>query len=441
MSRLYSCIISTADKAVLASIAHKFSHAIEIIDDGVLFDISGLERLIGKPERITQRILKELTQNNIPGSVAVAETIDTVTLLARQRSSEEQTLRPTTEFEQLPLTSLGLEQDTLNVFTDLGLYRVQDLLSVPANDLVNRYGREFESVIRTIRQKGDRLLTPNVKESQVSWSFALDNAVEDFEQLIFLLNHGLESLFAGVSKYGHSTEQLDISFKLANRASRRYEIKTSFPTLDRSFWLKLVNVRVSLDPPEAGIKEVEVIAHFTKPRPNQRGLYAVSRPEPENLLLTVGKLKKLVGEENVGIPRLVDQRLAYPFTLDADALPEGKEKLSEPVKPAVFDRGRNIPDDRRSETACLTETKVVVAFNHFRPPLAAEVLMRDGEIVFIKTREFSGHVLNSSGVWRSASRWWDKPWKVQEWDIEIENNGIYRLSKAGKEWFVTGEYD
>ena len=87
----------------------------------------------------------------------------------------------------------------------------------------------------------------------------------------------------------------------------------------------------------------------------------------------------------------------------------------------------------------VTDAARSIAF--YAEAFGMEEQFRDGEIVFIRTREFSGHVLNSSGVWRSTSTWWDKPWKVQEWDIEVENNGIYRVCKAGKEWFVTGEYD
>ena len=28
-----------------------------------------------------------------------------------------------------------------------------------------------------------------------------------------------------------------------------------------------------------------------------------------------------------------------------------------------------------------------------------------------------------------------------EWDVEVENDGVYRLCKAGEEWFLVGEYD
>jgi protein ImuB len=421
MSKLYACIISAdlkRDKDALLSVAQQFSYSIEVIDGGVLFDVSGLERLIGKPERVAQTILEELQKQNVAGSIAVAETVDTALLLARQKGQAEAcTLNAPDTFQQLPLHDLDIEQDTLNVFQELGIKSVRQMLDIPREELIGRYGRKFQEVIDVIEQKGSSMLTPNVKENQVSWGYQLDFPVEDFEQLIFLLNHGLDNLFREVAHHGFSTEQLDLSFKLSNRTAKAYEIKTSFPTLDKAFWLKLSNLRISLDPPGSEIVSVNVVAYFTKSRPSQRGLYAVSRPEPENLLLTVNKLKKLVGEENVGVPVILDQRLAEAFALDADKLPQGKERL-----------------ETHTENS-------IIAFTYFHPPLRAEVLVRDGRLVFVKTDHFTGHVTEYSGVWKSNSRWWDRSWKTEEWDIEVENNGVYRLCKVGKEWFLAGEYD
>ncbi len=420
MARSYACIISSdvkRDKDALIAAAREFSYSIEVLGDGILFDVSGLERLIGKPDKIAQKILAELERRKVRGSVAVAATVDTAILLARQKDVSGHNADEPDAFEQLPLRNLDIGQDTLNVFSDLGVRSVGDLLAISRAELIGRYGREFQQVIDTIEQRGASFVTPNVKDGNVEWSYDLDHSVENFEQLIFVLNHGLERLLAEVEHCGFSTEHLDLSFKLKNKAEKAYEIKTSFPTLDRAFWLKLINLRCALDPPEADIVSVKTTAHFTHPRPDQKGLYAVSRPEPESLLLTVNKLKKLVGETHVGVPLLLNQRLAEPFTLDADVLPAGREKMNA------------IADDP------------IIAFNYYRPPLRAEVLVRDARLVFIKTHHFSGHVLEYSGVWRSNSKWWEQPWKTQEWDIEVENYGVYRLLKAGKEWFLTGEYD
>ena len=417
MSKLYACIISTDKKDDLLSIAHQFSARIEVLSDGVLFDVSGLERLIGKPDRIAQKILESLKTNCISGNIAVANTVDTAMLLARQNRGLNHVIASPGEFQKLPLRDLDIENDSLGIFSELGINNIEELRRIPVDDLINRYGRDFQKVIDVIEQNDKGRLTPNIKTSQTAWNYDLDFAIDDFEQLIFIINHGLDDLLGQIAKLGLSTEHLDISFRLNNKTERNYEIKTSFPTLEKTFWLKLINLRVSLDPPEAAILSVKVAAHFTRPRPNQKGLYAVSRPEPESLLLTAGKIKKLVGECNVGVPVLLNQRLSEPFMLDAGKLPQGKETL-----------------ETRPE-------KAIISFIYYHPPVRAEVLVRDGRLIFIKTHNFSGHVTEYSGVWRANSKWWDKSWKTQEWDVEVEWGGIYRLCKVDKEWFLAGEYD
>ncbi len=460
-SRLYACIISAdakKDKAVLLSIAQQFSHSIELLDDGILFDVSGLQNLVGDANKISQQILIELKKNSVSGNVSVADTIDAATLLARESNGPSH-VASTESFPQLPLQNLLIDDDTLDVFSDLGIKSIRDLRQIPKDELITRYGQQFKNILDIIEQQGGRLLTPNVSENKVSWDYNLDFPVDDFEQLIFILNHGLDRLLTQTSRYGFSTEHLDIFFKLQNKTERSYEIKTSFPTLEKTFWLKLINLRVSLDPPGSEIVTIRVTSHFTPPRPAQRGLYAVSRPDPERLLLTVNKLKNLVGEENVGVPVLLDQRVAQPFGLDPNAMPEGKDfggnaergtrnaesvgqaldiESSQPgeIQPDITNSAFRVPHSAFPSTPTL-----IIAFSYFNPPIAAEVLVRDKKLIFLRTQFFSGHVKKYSGVWKANSKWWDKSWKTQEWDVEIENHGVYRLCKVNKDWFLAGEYD
>ena len=420
MSRSYACIISQnaeSDADALLSIAYGFAYRVERLADGVLFDVSGLEKLIGDDKKIAQKIVKELENNQISGNVAVAESVETALLLARENRGLNHTVATPDRFRQLPLRNLALDRDTLGVFEALGLSRIEDLDRIPANELVARYGHDFRDVIDVIGQQNKRDVVPNVAETQVQWSYELDFPVDDFEQLIFIVNRGLEEMLAAVGKDGHSTEQLDIQFKVDKKGEKNYEIKTSFPTLDKVFWLKLINLRISVDPPAAGIAAVRVTAHFTRPRPAQSGLYAVSRPQPESLLLTVGKIKKLVGDDNVGVPVLLEKRVERPFALDADALPAGKEHFDAEPRPPV------------------------IAFQYYEPPVAAEVLVRNKQLVYLRTPYFAGRVAACSGVWRLNSRWWERAWDTQEWHVEIEGGGVYRLRKTGNEWLVIGEFD
>ena len=105
------------------------------------------------------------------------------------------------------------------------------------------------------------------------------------------------------------------------------------------------------------------------------------------------------------------------FDIDADELPKGKEKVE--IK---------------------TENSTI-AFSYFRPPLPAEVLVRDKRLIFIRTHFFKGRVLEYSGVWKGSSRWWDASWQTEEWDVQVDEKGVYRLRRAGDDWFLTGEYD
>ena len=425
MPKLFACVISPdlrRDKEDLIFVAGQFSHAVEVLEDGVVFDVSGTERLFGTPDAIARRIAGELEKNGLACGVAVAEKAETAVLLARGGGTAASDSPES--FGKLPLRQFPIEQDTLNVFADLGIRTVDDLLQVPHEELIGRYGREFREVLDLIGQSGASLITPNVKEETAAWSYDLDSPIEDFEQLIFLLNHGLEKLFARTSRHGFSTEQIDIAFRLREHGEKSYEIRASFPTLERAFWLKLVNLRVSLDPPGSGITGVRVVSRFTKPRASQRGLYAVSRPEPESLLLTVGKLKRLVGDGNVGVPVLLDQRVAEAFTLDAERLPKGIERLE--AGPQQQEDDEDVP---------------TVAFNYYRPPVPAEVLVREKRLVHLRTHGFAGRVVNYSGVWRGDSKWWERSWRTEEWDVEVEGHGVYRLCLAGGDWFLAGEYD
>jgi protein ImuB len=420
MSKLYACIISEnikSDGEALARLAHEFAYSIERLEDGILFDVSGLQRLMGGEAQISQKILGKLKEYNVSGKMAVADRVETATLLARQSRGVNHTAAAPESFQKLSLRDLPIDTDTLNIFSDLGIKRVEDLRQISRDELIRRYGQQFAGVIDVLEQKGGRLLTPNIRENQVGWAYDLDSPVEDFEQLIFIANHGLDKLLGEVERHGYSTEQLDISFGLRNKTERAYEIKTSFPTLEKNFWLKLINLRIALDPPEAGIMSVKIISWFTRPRPAQAGLYAVSRPDPEALLLTVNKLKKLAGEENVGVPALVDQRLNKEFRLDADAIPAGKERVE------------------------IRAWGGTIAFSYFTPPVEAEVKVEKQRLVFLKTADLNGFVKEYSGVWRRNSRWWSKGWKTEEWDVELENGGVYRLCKAGRKWYLTGEYD
>jgi hypothetical protein len=46
------------------------------------------------------------------------------------------------------------------------------------------------------------------------------------------------------------------------------------------------------------------------------------------------------------------------------------------------------------------------------------------------------------GPWNLSGNWWDcTRWEIREWDVVLENGGIYRLAQNLGQWEVVGVYD
>ena len=415
MNKLFACVISETDEVALASMAKLFSPKIELLEGGILIDVSGLHNLIGDQTKIAGRISDSLDKANIKGNLGISSDPDTAILFAK--NIDGITTDTGNEIHSMPIGALELEADIQNVFDNLGFESIRQLKEIPETDLVARYGQDFRGVIDQINQEGKRTLTPNIKEQNVEWKFELEFAVKELERLVFIIANGVDEVLNETEYRSLSTEHIAAEFTLSNGETKTYQVKISFPTLQKNFWRKIIDHRISQDLPEQSIKSIRLICHFTKPRVAQFGLYAANNPEPESMHLTVNKIKKLVGEENVGVPKLLDSRLEKPFKLDSDLEPNGVEKNE------------------------ITSANPNMAFSFYNPPIPAYVWIEKRKLMYLKTREFEGKVKEHGGIWRANSHWWAGFWSTEEWDVEVENEGVFRLMRKGREWFVSGEYD
>jgi protein ImuB len=170
----------------------------------------------------------------------------------------------------------------------------------------------------------------------------------------------------------------------------------------------------------------------------QNGLFVPLAPAPDKLELTLARLAKLVGEENVGSPTLLDTHRPDAFTMKrftlqmADSRKRSKTSKNQP--PVIANR------------PCL-------GFRMFRPPLRAIVEADQGWPTQIsawgKQRSVYGKVVNLAGPWRTTGDWWrEDQWARDEWDVAIERQGdrqqsVYRIYREldSRNWFVEGNYD
>jgi hypothetical protein len=61
---------------------------------------------------------------------------------------------------------------------------------------------------------------------------------------------------------------------------------------------------------------------------------------------------------------------------------------------------------------------------------------------FIVSEKVRGAIRDALGPYRASGGWWESAlWATEEWDIETECGGLYRLARAGSEWRIEGSYD
>jgi protein ImuB len=296
----------------------------------------------------------------------------------------------------LSIDALPPDPELFETFHLWGIRSLEDLARLPQDDLVARLGDRGLWLQRLARGAFERPLRPRIPAAIYEESAELEHPIKLREPLLFLIARFLHDLTARLKSQSLAAAALHLTL---NGDQRRHSLP--FPTRDVKLLLKLVEHSLERQPPDAPIAKLRLELIPTEPRRVQHGLFTPAAPEPEKLELTLGKIRGLVGEKNVGYPELFDTHrpgLARPAT--------GRSYLS---------------------------------FRYFRPPLEARVTAER-----LWTRMFQGKILQIAGPWRSSGDWWHPDtWNRDEYDLELSDGALYRLylDRAPKKWFVEGVYD
>lgn len=143
-----------------------------------------------------------------------------------------------------------------------------------------------------------------------------------------------------------------------------------------------------------------------RPANQQLELFESDLRDPNCFFETLGRLSALVGHDRVGTPIVESSHRADAFRLEPPNLNPCRRRRQESLTNLIH-RG-----------PCL---------RRFRPPVRAA---------------FECRILHKAGPWEMSGDWWDhKRWSRVEWDIETEDEHLYRVIDRNGEMFVDGLYD
>jgi protein ImuB len=405
----------------------------DVAPDLFVLDISGLSTLMGTPAEIAGSMRDHARNLALYIKVGVAGSIDSA-IHATRIAKDILILPDGREAELLknaPLDILDPSPEILAVFHRWGIRRFGQLAALPQLALSERLGQEGLRLQRLTQGLSARILSPTSPAEIFEEEMEFDYPVEDLESLAFVFHRLLGQLVLRLTARALAVGEIDLELHLdlaadGATATRRVfarALKLPVPTVDTAFLMKLLRLDLESHSPGAPVAKVLLHIEPARPRMVQEGMFIPRGPEPQRLELTLAKLRRLVGEDRVGSPELIDRHLPVPFRM-AGFIPKGS-----------FPAG---------SLRSIGQTAARI----FRPNVPIRVERMRGAPWRVR---FSGKdypVLHASGPWRRSGEWWARGrWGRDEWDLVLDNGGDKRLlvrvyrDLVTKHWYIEAEYD
>jgi protein ImuB len=401
---IFACIHGASD---LAQIAAAFSPSFErTAPDTVVFRVDGLRRIHGSPRQIADAIAKRAGDSI---NIAIAETADAAIIAARNFPGV--TVAP--NLSDLDVSTLPLTDEMAQVLETWGIYTFEQLAQLPETGLAERFGSAGVYLRRLARNAIHRPLKIFQPETTYEDRIQLDHPVSLLEPLLFLIARLLNDQCARLLSNAMAANEVTIRLELETRTEHIRTLRLPVPMRESKSLLKLLQMDLESHPPAAPTIALTLALKPVHPRTVQTGIFLPVTPAPDKLELTLARIRGIVGENNVGIPQLLNTHHPHPF----DLVP-----------------GPPIPNPQSRRTS-------QHAFRYFNPPLHATIDLINNRPVRLTAPGIHGKVLNAAGPWRTSGDWWTTTtWSRDEWDIALTNGALYRIY-CDPRWFVEGSYD
>jgi protein ImuB len=425
----------------LAEFAYSFSPFVEEVwPHTVVIDVEGCALLFGSAYELATVIAKQACAPkqsgglDCPVNIALAANPDAAIHAARRcrgitftAAGEELTCLGSLPISALEYSLVNIEDKRVNeIFETLKLWGVRtfkEFAELPVAGVSERLGQDGVKLQQLAGGKTDRHLKLKQAAPIFENSIEIEYPIAQLEPLSFIFARLLNQLCASLQAYALATNELHVQMKLENKSAHELKLNLPYPMRDHKVFLKLLLLEAEAHPPSAAVVAVSINCEPLKPRVLQTGLFMPLAPEPAKLELTIARLAKLVGLENVGSPELLDTHRPDAFRVKRFVIQEEKRKLSK--RQTASDKQKVAIKNSRFE---IPNPKFAMGFRRFRPPLRAMVEAARGYPTEInawgKDRSVYGKVIGLAGPWRTSGEWWRSDlWARDEWDVAVEVRG------------------
>jgi protein ImuB len=407
-----------AAQSALIEIASTLSPEVEATADG--FCTVNLRASREKNwQALGGRIVANLAALRLRGQIGIAANPDLAFIAARHARPVLVVQTPQAFLANLALHELNPPPELLAVLGDWGIHNLAQLTSLPRGDLMDRLGPEAAQLWERAAGRTERPLRLVRAAEEFAEAFDFEREVETVEPLLFILRRFLDQLTVRLGNACRVAGRMTLTLILAGDSAHERAFTVPSPTADADVLFRILHTHLDglrLEHCATGARLRIEPTHIER---QQFQLFESPLRDPNRFGETLGRLAALVGAENVGVAEVLDTHRPDSFRLVA---PRFHEPFA--VTELTGDLSTGLP------------------LRRWRPPVVAEVRVVRHRPAFIVSEKVRGIIRDALGPYRASGGWWEREsWGTEEWDIETEGGGLYRLARNGDEWRIEGSYD
>jgi protein ImuB len=397
----------------LLQTAETLSPFLEATAPGVVTVEFPAERVVGEEEFLAKWV-KPLQSAFIEVQVGVGATPDLAWLAARLGRPVRIVESSADFLSALPVEALEPPEELGAVLGSWGIRTIGQLVALPMAEVCERLGPQAVGLWE--RAHGGRLRPLKLVKPQVYFAeqAELEHPIELLEPLLFLLRRFLDQIMARLATIYLVAGKLRLVLRFEHGESYQRIFTIPQPTRDAGLLFRMLHTHLEGFTSESPIIGLELAAKPVRPNAEQFSLWEGGLRDPHRFAETLARLQALLGSDQVGSPEVESSHHPDAFHLRS------------------FETG---PSPRVAEKELL----IGVPWLRFRPPVPAQIILDEVRPAFLYSARSTGPIKDARGPWRLEGNWWEQSWSREDWDI-VTDDGIYRLVRSEKTWFLDGIY-
>jgi protein ImuB len=310
--------------------------------------------------------------------------------------------------QSLPLESLAPSPFLLDIMKSWGVRNLGALTRLPREEIGQRLGLEGLSLWDRAAGRSTSVLQLVQPPETFEESIDFEQHLETLEPLLFIVRRFLETLSLRIESVYLLIAELHLTLTLENgeKLVRILQIPAPTRNVDTLFDIAAQYLETLQTTAPVTSFHLEVIP--SRPSGHQFDLFQGGLKDPNRFFQTLARLAALVGNEKVGIPQKIDTHRPDSLRMLMPEFDWSRGRITKKGYP-----------------------KTGPGLRRYRPGVAADVQLNDdGKPTLIQSSVISGKILEARGPWKLSGNWWDPTrWEAKEWDIALDNRGLYRIAQ------------